>query len=230
MWNIISNADVIVDIRVAVLVAFSALLRVSEYTCPTMSAFVPGHTLKRCDVLVDDRFIRLDLHHSKTDAFNFGQHVYIFNHEDVHSAYTVLRQYLESTSHRSASSPLFMIDALATPRHVRRFVTRYMINACLKEAGVAMGMDVAYLSSHSLRIGGATALADADASDRDIQFAGRWRSDAFLKYIRVSIRRLAAIAKAVYVAPASIRIPVFPSVDSLVDVLDHTPPSPSGRF
>jgi hypothetical protein len=31
VWNIISNADVIVDIRVAVLVAFSALLRVSEY-------------------------------------------------------------------------------------------------------------------------------------------------------------------------------------------------------
>ena len=212
------------DIRVAILVAFSALLRVSEYTCPTMSAFVPGHTLLRKDVLVSPLFIRLDLHHSKTDASNHGHHVYIYNHDAFGSAYSVFSKYLRDTAHRSAESPVFMIDA--APGSRRRYVTRLMINACLKEAGTAMGMDVTYLSSHSLRIGGATALADADASDRDIQFAGRWRSDTFLKYIRVSLRRLAGIAHAVYVGPRD-GLPPRASFDDLPDVLDYAPPSPS---
>jgi hypothetical protein len=40
---------------------------------------------------------------------------------------------------------------------------------------------------HSFRIGGATMLADAGASDQEIRSAGRWKSEAFKKYIMPSI-------------------------------------------
>ena len=212
--------------RVAILVGFSAMLRVSEYTSASMSSFVYGSTLKRCDIVVHDRFIRLDLHHTKTDVMNQGQFVYIYNHPGPFSAYSIFLKYLRDTAHRPAGSPVFMMDAVdARPQ---RYITRHIINACLKMKGAAMGMDVTYLSSHSLRIGGATALADAGVPDRDIQFAGRWRSDTFLRYIRVSLSRLSSIAEAVYIGPMWTHS-YFPTTSGVVvgDILDHTPASPS---
>ena len=41
-------------------------------------------------------------------------------------------------------------------------------------------------SSHSLRIGGASALAAAGSSDREIMILGRWKSLVFLNYVRSS--------------------------------------------
>jgi hypothetical protein len=41
------------------------------------------------------------------------------------------------------------------------------------------------LNGHSLRAGGATALALAGATPQTIQAAGRWSSDEFRKYIRL---------------------------------------------
>jgi len=43
-------------------------------------------------------------------------------------------------------------------------------------------------SSHSLRIGGASVLAAAQVPDYTIQLMGRWKSLAFLDYIRLSTR------------------------------------------
>lgn len=226
IWDIFTDAGICMDVRVAILVGFSAMLRVSEYTSASMSSFVSGSTLKRCDIVVHDRFIRLDLHHTKTDVMNQGQFVYIYNHPGPFSAYTVFLKYLRDTAHRPAGSPVFMMDAVGT--RPQRFVTRHIINACLKMKGSAMGMEVTYLSSHSLRIGGATALADAGVPDRDIQFAGRWRSDTFLRYIRVSLSRLSSIAEAVYIGPMRPHSS-FPTTSGVVvgDILDHTPASPS---
>ena len=40
------------------------------------------------------------------------------------------------------------------------------------------------INTHSFRIGGATALAQAGVPDYIIQIIGRWSSDSFLRYIR----------------------------------------------
>jgi hypothetical protein len=219
--HIISNHCVSRDVATAILVAYACLLRVSEYTSRSQSSFVPTHTLKRSDVVIDPRFIRLQIPQSKTNKCNYDEFVYIYNAEGTFSAYGILLQYMLDTSHRAASLPLFMMDASASRPQI--FVTRGIINACLKHQGTAVGMDVTCLSSHSLRIGGATALSDAGVPDRDIQFAGRWRSDTFLRYIRVSLRRLASIASALYVGPSSSIAPVASAYDHLDDILDLTP-------
>ena len=50
----------------------------------------------------------------------------------------------------------------------------------------AIGRDGSLYGAHSLRIGGATAMSWLRASREDIMAAGRWRSDAYLRYLRQS--------------------------------------------
>ena len=59
-------------------------------------------------------------------------------------------------------------------------------NLALKETGLSLGLPDSHVSSHSLRIGGAFALAAAGSSDRVIMILGRWKSLVFLNYARSS--------------------------------------------
>jgi hypothetical protein len=60
------------------------------------------------------------------------------------------------------------------------------LNAAIKKLATVFGLDPKRYSSHSLRIGGASALAAAGAPDYIIQLMGRWKSTAFLKYIQLA--------------------------------------------
>jgi len=59
-------------------------------------------------------------------------------------------------------------------------------NLALKDTARSLGLPHNRVSSHSLRIGGASALAAAGSSDRDIMILGRWKSLVFLNYVRSS--------------------------------------------
>ena len=66
----------------------------------------------------------------------------------------------------------------------------------LKETAVRLGFNPVFFSSHSLRIGGASALAAAGVPDYIIQTMGRWKSLVFLEYIRLASSAYnAALAK-----------------------------------
>ena len=59
-------------------------------------------------------------------------------------------------------------------------------NSAIKEVATAFGLDATRYSTHSMRIGGASILAAAGVPDYIIQLAGRWKSLAFLQYIRLA--------------------------------------------
>jgi hypothetical protein len=50
---------------------------------------------------------------------------------------------------------------------------------------IEMGLDPDRYRTHSLRIGGASMMAAAGRPDYEIQKQGRWKSLAFLEYIRL---------------------------------------------
>jgi hypothetical protein len=61
-----------------------------------------------------------------------------------------------------------------------------VLNQSLKKVASRLGLNVDKYSSHSLRIGGASVLAAAGVPDYVIMKMGRWKSLAFLMYIRAA--------------------------------------------
>ena len=80
----------------------------------------------------------------------------------------------------------------------RRYVTHNHISDGLKLAAATLdypackGIPIERIDTHSLRCGGANALALSGYSDRQIQKMGRWRSATFLEYIKESLYEFSA--------------------------------------
>ena len=64
-------------------------------------------------------------------------------------------------------------------------VSRAIFNDKLSMAIKYCGLDPSRYKGHSFRIGAASYAADAGMSDSQIRALGRWKSDAFHKYIRI---------------------------------------------
>lgn len=90
------------------------------------------------------------------------------------------------TNNGSQTSPL---SAVCTAG-LWEFVTHAHMSAGIKLAAAALdypackGIPIERVDTHSLRCGGANALALSGYKDREIQKMGRWRSATFLEYIR----------------------------------------------
>ncbi len=56
------------------------------------------------------------------------------------------------------------------------------------------GIDTANFSGHSFRIGAASTAACVGFSDSFIQTLGRWKSAAFMTYLRTPVEDLTAVA------------------------------------
>ena len=65
-------------------------------------------------------------------------------------------------------------------------VPRVLFADLLCQAIKYCGLDPSCYKEHSFRIGAASHAADRGFSDAQIRIQGRWKSNAFLKYIRVS--------------------------------------------
>ena len=73
----------------------------------------------------------------------------------------------------------------------------------LRRLAIASGIDPARVSSHSLRIDGATTLAAAGLNDHEIQGVGDWKSNSYLTYVRKNIT-LFEKARTALASPAAI--------------------------
>ena len=158
--------------RAAVLTAFFGMLRVSEYTAPSRSSYDPELHLTINDVSFSDSFrvVCLVLKSSKTDPFRAGVCVRIGSTNDQFCPVLAMTQYLASRPR--ASGPLFIFRDCS---HFTRSNVRDLLRHSLP--------NVADVSSHSFRRGGASALANAGMPHHVIQILGRWRSDAYRLYV-----------------------------------------------
>ena len=80
--------------------------------------------------------------------------------------------------------PLFLLED-------GRYLTPAILTEHLREALSDLGLDPLQFAGHSLRIGDATSAAEKGLEDSTIRALGRWRSDAYHRYIRLPHSHLA---------------------------------------
>lgn len=160
--------------------AFHGFLRVGEITAT--SADLTSRVLSLDDVKIssDKSHLRITIRSSKTDQRGQGVTLQIAATHDAICPVQALLEYLHVRPvDIKRPGPLFC--------HINgQPLTRYQFSAVLKKALAALGGDYSRYQSHSFRIGAATAAAAMGVSVDDIKRAGRWSSDAFKTYIRLS--------------------------------------------
>ena len=173
----------------AVCVCYFGFMRSGELTVPSLNSYCPQSHLSMSDVSVDragrPEIIHLTLKASKTDPFRKGVTISVGRTGKQLCPVVALLAYLAVRG--GQEGPLFQhydrrpLTKAAFVDHVRRTLT-------------LAGVDDRNYAGHSFRIGVATAAATAGVDDSLIQTLGRWKSSAYLAYIRVPRERLAAIS------------------------------------
>ena len=150
----------------AMLVAFFGFLRSNELL-----------SLKRSDVARTPRGYQLLIRQSKTDPFRSGATVNLTPSGDPSLCAVVTLDAL-LVQHTAPDSTLFRFQS-GSP------LTRHRLNHLIQELAARSGVPPARYSSHSFRIGAASAAAVAGVPEWKIQALGRWSSDCYKRYIRL---------------------------------------------
>ena len=78
----------------------------------------------------------------------------------------------------SGQGPLFCLTDLSP-------ISPALFRSFLHMSAARAGFSALHITPHSFRIGGATHAVSTGASSQQVQALGRWKSSAFLKYIRI---------------------------------------------
>lgn len=168
---------------------FFGFMRAGEFTCLSSQRNQEA-VLSVSDVSIDSRenpqVIIVHLRHSKTDPFGVGAHLYLGRTgDDTLCPVSAVLGYLAIRP--SDPGPLFCFQngsPLSRPRLVQH----------LREALSQAGVNTTNYAGHSFRIGAATTAAQAGLSDSFIKILGRWKSSAFMSYIRTPPEDVIAVA------------------------------------
>ena len=168
----------------AVCTAFYGLLRSCEFLAPTSDTTEIGRILLWSSVKTTSNTVVIQLHRTKTAQPGDGGTAELLPTGDSACPVVAMRTFQATCvpTLLAAESPVFKYVS-------GKFLTRSELSDMLRFA-----LSKQSVSSHSLRIGGATYLAARGAGEWEIKRAGRWRSNAYERYVRRSggIPRLSA--------------------------------------
>lgn len=187
VWDGRAGEHDIVMLWAACCLAFFGFLRAGELTIPSDSAYDPSTHLSWGDLAVDapenPTVLSVLLKASKTDPFRKGITLYIGQVPSDLCPVSAMLAYLLLRGRRNG--PLFVFGD-GRPLTRQRFVSA--VRDALRQAGV----DAGRYAGHSFRIGAATTAAARGLEDSTIQTLGRWKSLAYLEYIRIPRQQLAS--------------------------------------
>ena len=168
--------------RSVVTLAFFGMLRSAEYTCCSTHTYIPEDTLLVSDVTIGPNVQSaiIVIKASKTDPFKVGTRIRIAVTNSQLCPVTSLFNFINV--HPNVHGPLFTFCN-------GTFLTRQLMSAFVQQALP----NIVHVNTHSFRIGGATAAASAGISDSQIQILGRWSSDAYRRYLRLSDETVAQV-------------------------------------
>ena len=146
----------------------------------------------------------ITLRGSKTDQTRVGSTLVLHRSSSAwHDPIAVLLSLFDSmpAEHLSnAMAPQSHVPLMTVPPASRGMrgavVTRDEAASFIKTLARMRGYDSTCYSTHSMRVVGACTLAQAGLDPHHIKLAGRWRSDAYLTYIRPSMTQHGRIAAA----------------------------------
>ena len=174
----------------ASVVAFFSFCRSGEITVPSGKSFNPKEHLTFNDLAVDSRktptVVALHLKKTKTDPFMKGVQVTIGQTGGELCPVEALMAYLRVRG--SQPGPLFMWEN-RQPLTRDQFVKE--VRKVLKKAS----LPAEQFAGHSFRIGAATTAATVGVEDSLIQTLGRWKSTAYLVYVKLDPSKLAAVSR-----------------------------------
>ena len=173
----------------AALLCFFGFLRSGEITIPKASAYDPTIHLSLADLAFDHAVqpsvMQITLKASKTDPFRLGVQIYVGKTLGVLCPVSAMLAYL---SLRGPNPGMLFQYADKSPLTKSRFVADF--RARLTQAGIASHN----YSGHSFRIGAATTAAGIGIEDSLIQTLGRWKSNAYLLYVKLDPLQLASVS------------------------------------
>ena len=173
----------------ASLTAFFGFCRSGEVTIGNGSTYDADVHLSIRDVAVDCKaaptMISL-LRRTKTDQARKGVKIVLRKTGRELCPVKALLEFLEVRG--MDPGPLFRLSD-GQPLTRQRFVEE------VRRALLKANLPAKDFAGHSFRIGAATSASAAGVEDSTIQALGRWKSSAFLKYIRASPKHLARVSK-----------------------------------
>lgn len=170
--------------------AFFGFLRVSEFTVPSDNLYDKDCHLSIDDISIDSRddprLLKVTIKQSKTDPFRVGIDLYLGATGATICPVKGLLPYLALRGHRKG--PLFILED-------GRYLTRQRLCSLLDSVLTKLQIDSRKYNTHSFRIGAATTARQANIPDALIQLMGRWKSNAYLTYIKTPPTELAKLSK-----------------------------------
>ena len=177
------------NLRAALAVAFQGLLRSEEFAIDAAAVWKAADRLTRADLseLTVARLVMMmhpckNMHHLKGKTVPLvigagGQFI------DAVAEVTNMLNVDPAGSADPASTPLFRDPSTG------RSITKQGVHALVKQLMAAVHENPQHFGTHSLRIGGATALFAAGADPTVIRTMGRWSSDIYRLYVRACFER-----------------------------------------
>jgi len=202
--------------RAAISLGFFAFLRLGELAVADSNvAFDPSihPTVGDISFLQHEqhgRYATFRIKVSKTDPFRQGSTVHLGVTNSPICPVSALGTYLHfrrlvppGAGIPLTSAPLFVCDD-------GRVLTKAIFIGMLRTRMRAAGLDNTAFTGHSLRIGAATTAAAAGLPDWLIKAMGRWKSDAYLRYVRTPVAQILAVSERLLSATVGPTAPSYP--------------------
>ncbi|XP_075067878.1 uncharacterized protein LOC142158118 [Mixophyes fleayi] len=154
--------------------AYHGAFRVSELVARSKNDI--GGALLFRNVILQTNVIRCKIVKFKTDQLGRGHWLAITEQQETSICPVKLANQFAKI--RPPGEGLWLSHSDNTP------VTKFQFSALLKRGLGEVGLNPVEYGTHSFRIGAATAAAARGASVNEIQALGRWKSQAYKKYIR----------------------------------------------
>lgn len=174
--------------------AFNGFLRFNELS-----------NLRCCDVKFCSKesscFVELHIVQSKTDIYRDGCKVLLAKSDDCCCPFSILLRYVNSSGIELCSEDAFFrklqfVKCGKNYKLRRGGISYTRMREIVLEAFESIGYDKAKFGVHSLRSGGATAVANAGVSDRLFKRHGRWRSETAKDgYVKDNLESLLSVSR-----------------------------------